>query len=140
MEYLLKYQRVAECLNAQIPNLQIRRWDIDIAHRLNRKVPNYSRPRQIIIKFVSRYMRDRVWENRWLLTKSRVFINEDLTPLNGHVIACVRKKQPTEVESAWTNNGRIFFKNSSGTVHEVEYKDYDHWIEMKWPEKPDGTT
>ena len=132
-------QKVAQCLNAIIPNLHIRRCDVDIAHRLNRKKDTYSRPRQIIVKFVSRYTRDTVWQNRRLLTRSRVFINEDLTQINARVLTCIRKKLPAEVESSWSNNGRLYFKNKSGSVHEVTYQDYNRWLELKWPEETNGT-
>ena len=128
-------RKVAECLNTLIPNLFIRKCDIDIAHRLNRKKDQHGRPRQIIVKFVSRMTRDRIWQHRQLLARSRIFVNEDLTPKNAYVMACLRKKQPDEVDSSWSANGKLFFKNKSGSVHEVKYKDFDHWIHLDWPEK-----
>ena len=68
-------QKVAQCINAHVLNLIIRRCDIDIAHRLGKKID--KRPRQIIVKFTSRMTRDTVWQNRRLLTRSRVYVNED---------------------------------------------------------------
>ena len=126
-------QKVAQCINAHVPNLIIRRCDIDIAHRLGKRID--KRPRQIIVKFTSRMTRDTVWQNRRLLTRSRVYVNEDLTKVNAYVMTCIRKKLPEEVESTWSNNGRIFFKNKSGSSHEVTYKDFNHWRGLDWPKK-----
>ena len=131
-------RKVAECLNATIPDLSIRRCDIDIAHRLGKRVD--KRPRQIIVKFVSRMTRNIVWQGRKLLTRMRVYVNEDLTQLNAHVMTSIRKKLPNEVETSWSNNERLFFKNKSGSEHEVKYKDYTHWLEMDWPKKLNGET
>ena len=79
--------------------------------------------------------RDAVWQGKKLLTHLRVFVNEDLTQLNAHVMTCIRKKLPDEVETSWSNNGRLYFKNKSGSDHEVKYKDYKDWLKMNWPEK-----
>ena len=128
-------RKIAECVNALVPNLCIRRCDIDIAHRLPGKSTDQKRPRQIIVMFVSRMTRDAIWQNRNLLNRARVFANEDLTSLNAHVLTCVRKKLPEEVELSWTNYGRLFFKNKSGTTHEVLFEDYNHWLTMDWPKK-----
>ena len=70
----------------------------------------------------------------------RVYVNEDLTQLNAHVMTSIRKELPNEVETSWSNNGRLFFKNKSGSEHEVKYKDYKHWLEMDWPKKLNGET
>ena len=128
-------RKLAECLNATIQDLNIRRCDIDIAHRIGKRNNNNQRPRQIIVKFVSRMTRDAVWQGKKLLTRLRVFVNEDLTQLNAHVMTCIRKKLPDEVETSWSNNGRLYFKNKSGSDHEVKYKDYKDWLKMNWPEK-----
>ena len=128
-------RKVAQCINALIPNVCVRRCDIDIAHRLPGKTTDQKRPRQIIVKFVSRMTRDAIFQNRKLLTRARVFVNEDLTSLNAHVLTCIRKKQPEEVELSWSNYGRLFFKNKSGSTHEVNYEDYNHWLTLDWPKK-----
>ena len=128
-------RKVAECLNSLVPNLVVRRCDIDIAHRLNRKSDKTNRPRQIIVKFVSRMTRDTIWQHRQLLARSRIFVNEDLTRLNSYVLTCVRKKLPDEVDSTWSSNGKLFFKNKSGSAHEVQYKDFDHWMKLDWPKR-----
>ena len=128
----------AEVLNHHIPDLFIRRQDVDIAHRLPQKKPG-PRPRPIIMKFVSRMTRDLAFRGRKHLKGTNLYINEDLTRVNQHILACVRKKQSDEVESAWSNNGRIYYKHHEKSVHEVEYKDYKHWSELNWPKEKAGS-
>ena len=45
-----------------------------------------------------------------------------LTRINQHVLACVRKKMPDEVDKVWTRNGRIFYKSKANHIHELKYK------------------
>ena len=85
------------------------------------------------MKFVSRMTRDDVFRGRKSLKGSNIYINEDLTPINNHILTCVRKKQPDEVDSAWSKNGRIYFKHKDKSVQEVKYEDFQHWDELKWP-------
>ncbi|KAH3734412.1 hypothetical protein DPMN_040852 [Dreissena polymorpha] len=62
--------------------------DIDIAHRL----PNpLNKNKDIIVRFVSRLTRETVMSNRRKLKRTGVFINEDLTRLNLHVLMCIQK-------------------------------------------------
>ena len=63
-----------------------------------------------------------------------MFGNEDLTRMNQHVLACVRKKMPDEVDKVWTRNGRIFYKSKANHIHELKYKNYQEWIDLLWPE------
>ena len=37
-------------------------------------------------------------KNRKVFTGSQMFVNEDLTRINQHVLACVRKKMPDKVD------------------------------------------
>lgn len=116
-------QTAAEAINAHLSNVTLRRYDIDIAHRLGKKSRG-NRP--IIMKFVSRMTRDIVFRGRRSMISSNIYINEDLTALNNHILGCVRKKKCDEVDSAWSTNGKIYFKNKHNSVHEVKYEDYDH--------------
>ena len=79
--------RVIDKLNSVIADLNLRREDIDIAHRLgskqNRKRRGTTVPaRRVIIKFNSRIKRDKVLKNRKLLKGTDIFVNEDLTQIN----------------------------------------------------------
>lgn len=127
-----------ETLNRYIENLDIRREEIDIAHRLGKK--KEGKHRQIIIKFQSRMLRDTVLKNRRVFKGSDIFVNEDLTKINQQVLACVRKKMTDEVARAWSRNGRIFYKSHTDTVLEVKYKDFQNWIDLPWPEKERNTS
>ena len=131
-------QTVAETLNAKLPNTNLKRYDIDIAHRLGKK--RDGKPRTVIMKFVSRMTRDNVFKNRKNLKGSNIFINEDLTRINQNILTCVRVKMTDEVESAWSSNGRIFYKHKDKTMHEVKSKDYEKWVDMPWPEKNEETS
>ena len=125
-------RKVADTLNGTITDLNLARYDFDIAHRLGPKRRDSCRP--IIVKFQSRMNRDTVLRNRKLFKGSDIYINEDLTRLNQLVLACVRKKMPDEVDKVWTRNGRIVYKNKTNHVHEVKYADYQDWIDLEWPE------
>lgn len=76
-------------------------------------------------------------KKRKLLKNTGVYINEDLTTLNQHILACIRnmrKKQPDEVEGAWSIDGHLFYNNKTGTIHRVWYENYQTWIDLRWPE------
>ena len=118
----------AETLNARMPDTNIRRCDIDIAHRLGQKQDN--KPRAVIMRFVSRMTRNNIVRNRKTLKGSNIYINEDLTKLNHKVLKCVRTKMTDEVESAWSSNGKIFYKHKDKSIKEVKPKDYQHWIDL----------
>lgn len=127
---------IIEVLNNNIENLALRREDIDIAHRLGKK--KNGKHRQIIVKFQSRMKRDTILRNKKLFKGTDIFINEDLTKINQHVLACVRKKMADEVAMAWSKGGRLFYKNKTDAVIEVKYSDYQQWVDLPWPENEDG--
>lgn len=125
-------RKIVNKLNGRIQDLNLEISDIDIAHRLGQKRRGSCRP--IIVKFLSRLKRDRVIRNRKLFKGTNIYINEDLTRLNQLVLACVRKKMPDEVDKVWSRNGRIYYKNKTGHVHEVKFVDFQQWIDLEWPE------
>lgn len=125
---------VVEKLNNKIADLNLQRDDIDIAHRLGRQ--KKDKTRQIIVKFSSRLKRDELMRRRRDLKHTGIFVSEDLTPINQLVLACLRKKMPDEVDQAWSKGGKLFYKQKSNpnTITEVQYKDYQTWIDLPWPE------
>ena len=127
-------QAAAEILNARIPNVNIKRYNVDIAHRLGNKTDG-TKPRPIIMKFNSRMTRDAVFSGRRSLKNTNIFVNEDLTRENNYILTCVRKKKCEEIDSAWTVNGKIFYKNKDKLVHEVKYKNFQYWKDLDWPDK-----
>ncbi|XP_052785515.1 uncharacterized protein LOC128226317 [Mya arenaria] len=110
--------------------IELKASDVDMAHRLPNKK---SQNRDVIVKLASRFNKMCIMRNRRNLRGTGVFVNDDLTQLNLHVLMCVKKKMIDEVSEAWFSRGKIFYKNSNGQVHLVKYEDYDHWIDLPWP-------
>jgi hypothetical protein len=122
--------RVIETLNKQLPGLGITKQDIDMCHRLGKKG---IKPRQIIVKFTSRLVKERLMQRKKQLKKP-IFISDDLTALNFNVLMCVKKKQPDDIDYGWARNGQIFYKNKTGNVHRVHFREYETWLDLPWPE------
>ena len=99
-------EKVIDKLNSVIADLNLRREDIDIVHRLGSKQNRKGRvttvpARQVIIKFNSRIKRNKVLKNRKLFKGTDIFVNENLTQINQLALACVRRKMPDEVKQSW---------------------------------------
>lgn len=109
----------------------LRMEHIDVAHRIPNK--GHSK-REVIVKFVSRNVKEAVMKNRKLLKGSGIFINDDLTRTNFQVLMCVKKKQKDEVKEAWSVNGKILYRSFAGHVHVVKFEEYEHWLELPWPQ------
>lgn len=124
--------KVVSFLNSNISNLNLQKKDIEIAHRLGQK--KEGKVRQIIVKLYSRNTKSTLLSKRKQLKGCGVYINEDLTQMNQHVFSCVRRKQPDEIDSVWTVNGTIFYKNKTGNIHRVNFSDFEHWIDLPWPD------
>lgn len=126
---------VVQKLNSSIEALNLKIDDIDVAHRLGKK--QNGTHRQIIIKFHSRMKRDTILKNRRVFKNTNIFVSEDLTKTNQHVLACIRKKSPDEVDRSWSKGGRLFYKAKSDpdTVIEVTFKEFQQWIDLPWPKR-----
>ncbi|KAH3816139.1 hypothetical protein DPMN_117648 [Dreissena polymorpha] len=104
--------------------------DIDIAHSL----PNKNNTnRDIIVRLVSRQTKGHILANRKKLRGTHIFINEDMTSLNLHVLMCVKKKMADEVCDAWFSNGKILFKSHMNKIQPVKFEEYEHLINLPWP-------
>ena len=68
----------------------INEHEIDIAHRLGKFKQGKQRP--IIVKFVRRQTKIKVFKQAKQLRQSSIYINEDLTKLNQEVLSSVRLK------------------------------------------------
>lgn len=84
--------------------------DVDIAHRLGQFREDGNRP--IIIKFVSREMKDTVLRHRRKLKGTTFVVREDLTTKNAKLLEKV--SQHANVKSAWSDNGKIIALLQSG--------------------------
>ena len=77
--------------------------------------------------------KESVLKQRRILKGTGIFLNEDLTRINQHVLACLRKKIPDEVTDAWSSNGTMFIKNKLDNVRKVQFQEFNHWIDLSWP-------
>ena len=124
-------------LNKRAAGLHITPNDIDIAHRLGKY--DKDRNRNIIVRFVSRAQKIRVFKYRKELKTADVYINEDLTKLNQDVLTSVRVKRKDIIEQAWTFEGRVYAKWKDGETRQIQFAEYETWTNRPWPEKP-GTS
>ena len=128
-------------MNALIPSLDLRREDVNIAHRLGIKKSRKTKggetiiPRRAIVRLNSRIKRDHILKSRKLFKGTDIYVNEDLTQLNQLVLACVRRKMSDEVKKSWSRNGRIFYENKTGDMIEVKFPEFQDWIDLPWPGK-----
>ena len=94
-----------------------------------------GRPRPIIVKFVRRVDRDAVLKNKKKLKGSDIFIHEDLTSENHHLLKCA-KDHPL-VDSAWSFNGRINVRMVNGNYRVLKAGcDLNEQLEHEKHEKP----
>lgn len=101
--------------------------DIDIAHRLGKKLPN--KQRTVIVKFLSRRHKFQCMKDRKTkLSGTGIYIVEDLTKMNQSVFTAARNHP--EVETCWTRNGQVVIKwRANQRVEQILYNDYLHWVE-----------
>lgn len=105
-------ETVISILNQKIEGLNLSNTDIDISHRLGEMTGRVARP--VIVKFTSRLKREVIMRNRRQFKGSNIYINEDLTQLNRHVLICTKRKMPDAIEGVWTCDGKLFYKNKMG--------------------------
>ena len=122
--------KVVELLNNKLkvtlqPNL------IDIAHRLGPYEQGQNR--KVIVRFVHREIKQQVLAKRKMLINSGIAIFEDMSRLNGEILASARKKLPEKVDQAWFTNGQIFVKWKSNEIERIKFKDFNYWLKLDWP-------
>ena len=112
-------QKIVQEMNNIFPDLDLQ---TDIARRLDNK--KKDRHRQIIVKFNFRMKRGQLLGKRTLLKGTNIFVSEDLAPANQHVLACIRRKMPDEVDQSWSKGRRLFYKlkRDPDTIIKVPYK------------------
>lgn len=119
---------VIDTINTKIEGLNLEESDIDIAHRLGKKTNAYQR--QITVNCSSRLKREYLMTNRKALIGTHTFINEDLTKISQPVLMFLKKTMPDEVDSAWTRDGKLFYKTQLGNIHHVPYTEYTPWMDI----------
>lgn len=96
-------------------NIKLSATDLDAAHRI--PIQDKTKPRPLIVKFLRRSHRDAVIKKRSNLKGSGISIHEDLTSDNQKLL--VRVKSHAHVENAWSQNGNIYAKLKSGSIHKI---------------------
>jgi len=121
--------------------VDINEHEIRIAHRLGKFKQGTHGP--IIVKFVRRQTKIRVFKHAKQLRQSSIYINGDLTKLNQEVLSSVRLKDKDTVKRAWSYEGKIFVVyNQDGDddrPYELQYKQYQYWLDMPWTARKSAT-
>lgn len=95
--------------------------DISVAHRL----PATGTQRSVIVKFTKRLVRDRIYRARTKLKDynkrcpkdSRIFINEDLSPMSRGLFSAAWRKQGSHgIESVWTVNCHVMMRQNGNVL------------------------
>ncbi|XP_076449959.1 flavin-containing monooxygenase 1-like [Babylonia areolata] len=88
--------------------------DIEAAHRTGSRTPQHTRPRPMIVRFLSRRKKDEVLANRRKLkgNPQKISIAEDLTSLNFKLLK--EAKEHSATLDAWSSRGKIFAKIKNG--------------------------
>jgi len=98
--------------------------DIEVAYRMKSK--NAASPRPIMVTFISRKVRNEVYERRRILKGkegARVYICENLTASTAEIARDARLVKDKRLHSCWTNGGCVFVKQ---TEAEKPTAVYDH--------------
>lgn len=98
--------------------IQVKEYDIDIAHRLGPFKSDANRPN--ICKFLSRTLRTEVIRARRKLKGTRIIIKDDLTLKNQKLLQ--EAAAVGNVQSAWSDNGRIIVLLETGKKVVVDLK------------------
>ena len=117
------------CESIQVdPPLQPR--DIAVSHRVGRKTA--GKHRQIIIKFATRNVRERVFGARTGLkdvnkdkdANKRIYINEDLTQFRAALASEARSyKKSGLISDTWTMYGKLLMKDNYGHVSVISWRE-----------------
>lgn len=114
-----------------LTNVVIKPEDISVSHRLraNNRTGMPSHPPPIIVKFVRRNIKEKLyWSRKNLqgklttdlgLTRSvgnKIYINECLTSRNKHLFKqCLNLKKESNYKFIWTVSGKIFIRKDSNS-------------------------
>ena len=110
--------------------------DIAVSHRVGKQVT--GRHRQIIVKFATRNIRERVFRaksdlkrvNQQNEDKPKIYINDDLTQFRAGLAREARSYRAScLISETWTIYGKVMIKDSFGRVHII--KTYDELLQYK---------
>jgi hypothetical protein len=70
------------------------------------------------------------------LKEHKIYVNEDLTKMNADVLASCRVKDKSNVEKAWSFEGKIYVKYASqGFAMQLQFKKLPLLLNLPWLEK-----
>ena len=102
-------------------NYRVSPSDISIAHRLGTKEP--GKERSVIVRFVSRTVRNEVVRRRRALKGKRVVIADDLSPFFQGVFSSLREIMGKN--NVWSSGNQLFVKTTEG-VRKVTGANFDN--------------
>lgn len=112
-------QKVLALLNAKLKLARkIHFFDLAAVHRIGTYDKKSSKPRSIIIRFVSRRIRDMVFDAKAGLKGSKYVITEDLTPYQYRLLMKT-KNESTICDKVWTKYGKIHMLAQSGKYVQI---------------------
>ena len=99
--------------------------DIAVSHRVGKKRTN-GKPRDLLVKFVSRRTRESFYKKRVMLKSSGyqgIYVNEDLTKFRSELLYKARQMvNSKKIIGAWSSDGIIHIKavkDNKTTIHRV---------------------
>ena len=104
--------------------------DIAVSHRVGKSAG--GRPRQILVKFATRNVRERVFKARTALKTvnkeneevPNIYINDDLTQLRAGLARDARSpKTNNKINDTWTIYGKVMIKDNHGHVKTITKPD-----------------
>ena len=110
--------KVLSVFNSKM-GLQIKDADITAVHRLGKLDPTLKGGRAIIVRFISRRVRDQVLGQRKMIFKTGIVITEDLSPKQYNLLSQVKNDKEV-CKNAWTRNGVVFMKTHSEHIVKIQ--------------------
>ena len=112
-------QKVLSILNTKLKlNRKINSVDLAAVHRIGKFDKKNPKARSIIIRFVSRKVRDMVFEAKSGLKDSGYVIAEDLTPYQFKLLMKT-KNDDSICDKAWTKYGKVMMLTQSGKYVQI---------------------
>ena len=108
-------ERVLKMVSDKL-KVDISRTDIEACHRVGAKRSDSQRC--VVVRFLSRKVRDAVLFNRKNLKGSKTVIVEDLTP-KAYSLLCQVKDDKDVCAQAWSKNGSVIMKSHSGKIDAI---------------------
>ncbi len=110
--------------------------DVEHTYRLGK--PREDKPRDIIVKFCKKSIRERFYQNRKAAinqgdTAKNIYVNDHLTEHRRHLLYIARKLyKSNKIKAAWSQGGNVLIQLTEST-NPVQIKDHEDLAEIKDP-------